>query len=200
MLEKKAQTQVPINDVLAQRWSPRAYDANQPVERKVLISLLEAARWAPSCFGAEPWRYMIWDRFADRQTWQKAFECLTPSNQVWVGNAPILMLSLADKLFEDGKINRHAQHDTGAASENLVLQAAASGLIGHQMAGFDAEKIRLAFNIPQQFECMAMIAVGYQASPEILDGKLKDRELAPRNRQPLTKRFFESNWDNPVTL
>jgi nitroreductase len=89
MLEKSAITQAPIADLIAHRWSPRAIDPDQPVGREPLLALLEAARWAPSCFGDQPWRYLVWDRFHDAASWQQAFECLAEGNQVWVKNAPV---------------------------------------------------------------------------------------------------------------
>ncbi len=196
MLEKKATTGVPIYDLLARRWSPRAYDPNRPVTREQLRVLLEAARWAPSCNGSEPWRYLVWDRTRDPQGWQKAFECLSDNNRKWVKNVPLLMLSCAGSIFEhNGKPTRWGQHDTGMASLSLALQAVALGLIAHQMGGFDAEKAREAFAIPAEFMPMAMIAVGYQAEPETIDdAEVKKKELTPRARKPLGERFFEGGW------
>jgi nitroreductase len=196
---KKAATQVPIHALLAGRWSPRAFDAARPVEREKIISLIEAARWAPSAFGDEPWRYLLWDRTSDPVGWQKAFDCLSESNKAWVKNAPLLILSCAGSLFRrDGKPNRHSQHDTGAASMALVVQAVALGLAAHQMAGFDGNKARELFAIPAEYSPMAMIAVGYQAEPDLLEGERRDREKAPRSRQPLGSNFFAGNWSIPI--
>lgn len=192
---KMAQTAAPIHDLLARRWSPRAFDRSKLVSREQLVALCEAARWAPSCYGDEPWRYIVWDRNRDEAAWRKAFDCLSPGNQRWVENAPILMSSLAASAFaHNGKPNRWAQHDTGAASENLLLQAAALGLAGHQMGGFDAGKLRTAFAIPADFTPMAMIAVGHRGPADILEGDLKTRELAVRARKPLDQKFFEGGW------
>lgn len=199
MLEKKAQTAVGIDDTLARRWSPRAFDPAQPVAREQLLALLEAARWAPSCYGDEPWRYIVWDRTRDPDGWQKAFECLAESNQKWVANAPLLLASLAGSHFSrNGKPNRWAQHDTGAASENLVLQATALGLAAHQMGGFDADRLRQQFGIPDEFTPMAMIAVGHQAEPDTLPADLKERETGPRKRRPLEETFFEGAFGQPI--
>jgi nitroreductase len=199
MQTKTASTQVGIHDLLARRWSCRAFDASKPVSREQIVALLEAARWAPSCFGDEPWRYIVWDRNSDEAAWQKAFACLGEWNQNWVKNAPVLLLSTAYSLFrKNGTPNRWGQHDTGAASENLCLQAVALGLMAHQMGGFDEEKTRLAFNIPKEFALMAMIAVGYQGEPEVLNDELKGLELAARARTPLGEHFFEGDWGVPV--
>jgi nitroreductase len=202
MSDRKAITSVPIHELLARRWSPRAYDAARPVSREHLAALLEAARWAPSCNGDEPWRYLVWDRTRDPQGWQKAFECLQDTNRKWVKNVPLLLLSCAGSNFaSSGKPNRWTQHDTGAASVCLALQAITLGLVAHQMGGFDPEQARASFDIPAEDTPMAFIAVGYQASsPDILDEETKKKELRPRARKPLSERFFEGGWGKPVAL
>ena len=201
MNDRKAQTHVPINELLAERWSPRAYDVSRPISREQLAALLEAARWAPSCNGDEPWRYLIFDRNRDPEGWQKAFDCLSENNRKWVKNVPVLLLSCGGSIFEhSGKPNRYGQHDTGAASVCLALQGAAMGLAVHQMGGYDAQKARAAFNIPEEYTPMAMIAVGYQASPDVLDEETKAKELKPRSRKPLETHFFEGGWGHGVKV
>jgi len=195
MLRKPAQTSRPIHELLARRWSTRAFDAAKPVTREQLTTLLEAGRWAPSCNGDEPWRYPVWDRARDSEGFEKAFDCLSDNNRKWVKNVPLLMLSCAGSNFAaTGKPNRWTQHDTGAASLSIALQADVLGLAAHQMGGFDAEKARAAFGIPAEYTPMAMIAVGYQAAPDVLDEETKKKELIPRARKPLGERFFEGGW------
>jgi len=199
IVEKKAQTSVAVHDIISRRWSPRAFDSSKPLSRGQVMALLEAARWAPSCFGDEPWRYLVWDRNRDPGSWQEAFECLSEGNQAWVKNVPLLLASIASSQFaRNGKPNRWGQHDTGAASANLVLQAVALGLAAHQMGGFNADMLRERFAIPNGFTPMAMIAVGYQADVATLEGEFKERELATRTRRPLGEKFFEGKWDVPV--
>ncbi len=199
MLEKPAVTSVALAEIIALRWSPRAIDPNQPVSREQLFALLEAARWAPSCFGDEPWRYLVWDRFADAVGWQKAFACLAEGNQIWVKNAPVLLLSIAAPNFaHNGQPNRWAQHDTGAASENLCLQAAALGLVAHQMGGFNPDQAKATFNIPADHVCMAMIAVGHPGAVEALPEALREKEQAARQRKPLTQIAFAGVWGQSV--
>lgn len=201
MLEKPAITSVPIHDLLHRRWSPRAYDANRPVTRQQLAVLLEAARWAPSCNGVEPWRYLVWDRTQDAAGFELAFATLSDSNKKWVQYVPLLMLSVASPdPLGGGRPNRYTQHDTGMASMSIAVQAVALGLIAHQMAGFDVEKARTAFAIPADCTPMAMIAIGYQASPDVLDDETKKKELTPRARKPLGERFFEGGWGKAVRL
>ncbi|MGH8633531.1 MAG: nitroreductase family protein [Burkholderiales bacterium] len=199
MQDRLAQTSKPIHDLLARRWSPRAFDPKRPVSREQLKVLLEAGRWAPSCNGDEPWRYLIWDKGRDPTGWQKAYDCLSENNKKWVKNVPLLMLSCAGSAFEaTGKPNRWTQHDTGAASVSMALQAVALGLVIHQMGGWDVEKARAAFAIPPEYTPMAMIAVGYQTDPEILDEETKAKELRPRARKPIAEKFFEGGWGKGV--
>lgn len=199
MHAKPAQTQETIHDIIARRWSCRAFDAARPVSRAQIVSLLEAARWAPSCFGDEPWRFVVWDKNSDRAAWEKAFGCLVEWNRNWVKNAPILVLVTANSLFrKNNQPNRWGQYDSGAAAENLCLQAVALGLAAHQMGGFDEAELRAAFAIPAQYACMAMIAVGCQTDEAVLDDELKQLETAPRARTPLGALFFENGWEQPV--
>lgn len=199
MLKKPAITQVAIENNLASRWSGRAYDALKPITHEQTLALLEAARWAPSCFGDQPWRFIVWDKNKEMASWQQAFDCLVPGNQAWAKDAPLLILTLADTLFNhNGKPNRFAQYDTGAAAENLCVQATDLGLMVHQMGGFDADKARLAFNIPEQYTLMAMLTVGYAADIAGLTGETLARETAPRTRRTLGELFFAAGWNKPV--
>jgi len=201
MDNRKAVTSVPLHELLEKRWSPRAFDVKRSVSRDQLAALLEAARWAPSCNGDEPWRYLMWDRARDPDGWQKAYDCLSENNKKWVKNVPLLLLSCAGSIFgHSGKPNRYGQHDTGAASVCLALQGAALGLAVHQMGGYDAAKARAAFDIPPEYTPMAMIAVGYQASPDVLDPETREKELKARARKPLETHFFEGGWGNGVSL
>ncbi len=198
-MKKPASTSVTINQTIANRWSPRAFDASKTVSHEQITALLEAARWAPSCFGDEPWRFIVWDKNTDAKNWQLAFDCLAPSNQTWVKNAPVLMLICADSLFGHNQTpNRWGQYDTGAAAENLCLQASSMGLAAHQMGGFNADAAREAFKIPAQITPMAMVAVGYEGDANDLPEELKTRELAARKRKPLGELFFEGTWDKPI--
>ena len=196
---KPAITQVPINVTIANRWSGRAYDASKQVSHEQIIALLEAARWAPSCFGDEPWRFIVWDKNADASAWQLAFECLVPGNQSWVKAAPVLMLVCADTLFGHNQTpNRWGQYDTGAAAENLCLQASHMGLMAHQMGGFNADKAREQFAIPAQYMPMAMLCVGYAADIATVTGEALTREMAERKRKPLGELFFADSWGKSI--
>lgn len=194
-MQKPAITQQPIHELIASRWSGRAYDESKPVSKEQVVSLLEAARWAPSCFGDQPWRYVVCNKAQNMPAWQAAFDCLVPGNQGWAVNAPVLLLICADTVFSHNeKTNKWAAYDTGAATENLCLQAAALGMMAHQMGGFDADKARNTFNVPERYQILAMVTVGYQAAVETLSGEAKERELAERNRKPLEDLFFNGTW------
>jgi nitroreductase len=200
MSDRLAQTSRPIHDLLARRWSTRAFDASKTVSREQLTALLEAGRWAPSCNGDEPWRYLVWDKTRDAAGFQQAFDCLSENNKKWVKHVSLLMLACAGTNFAaTGKPNRWTQYDTGAASVSIALQAEVLGLRAHQMGGFDAEKARAAFGIPAEYTPMAMIAVGHQASADVLDEETKAKELKGRGRKPLAERFFEGGWGKGVT-
>jgi nitroreductase len=196
---KPAITQVPINETLANRWSGRAYDASKQVSHEQIIALLEAARWAPSCFGDEPWRFIVWDKNADEKAWQQGFDCLVPGNQAWVKDAPVLLLVCADTLFNHNqKPNRWAQYDSGAAAENMCLQASSMGLMAHQMGGFDSDKARETCAVPEQYIPMAMMAIGYPADIASLEGEVLTRETTPRKRRPINELFFANSWGKPI--
>jgi nitroreductase len=198
-MEKPAEAAHPIHDVLARRWSPRAFD-ERPVERETLKSLFEAARWAPSSNNEQPWRFIV----ASKETstdYDRLFACLVEGNRKWVFRAPVLILSVASLLFEDdGKPNRHALHDTGMAAENFVLQATALGLQAHQMAGFDTQKARETCLIPTGFDPVAMIALGYPGDPAVLPDYLREREMKPRERQPIGDFVFSIKWGQTSPL
>lgn len=187
----------PIHEIIAARWSPRAIDPDRPVSRQEITALLEAARWAPSCFGDEPWRFLVFDRNSAPEDWDRAFACLAEGNQAWARNAPLLLAAVAGSRFRfNGETNRWAQYDTGAASENLCLQAVALGLVAHQMGGFDGGRLAETFDIPEEYTPMAMIAVGHRGEPDTLPEPLREKELAPRQRQPLGEIAFEGRWSN----
>lgn len=198
-MQKPAITQVTIDPLIAARWSPRAFDASKSVSHAQIIALLEAARWAPSCFGDQPWRFIVWDKYTDQAAWNQAFDCIVSSNQAWVKDAPVLILACADSLFNHNQSpNRWAQYDTGAAVENLCLQATSMGLVTHQMGGFNGDKTREVFAIPTQYTPMAMLAVGYMDDASNLPDELKARELAERKRRALGELFFKGVWNQPI--
>ena len=199
MQQKPATTRVKIHDIIQARWSPRAFDPDRQVSRDDLLALLEAARWAPSCFNDQPWRFIVCDKAADETSWQHAVTTLAEKNRLWAKNAPVLMLAVAMESFNhNGQPNRWAMYDTGAASVSMCLQATALGMCVHQMGGFDAEKAREVFNLPDDCRPMAMMAVGYQAEADVLDDDFKGTEIAARSRAALDERFYAGQWGRGI--
>ncbi|MEX2354140.1 MAG: nitroreductase family protein [Gammaproteobacteria bacterium] len=200
MFEKQARTQYPINSLLARRWSGRAYDPARELAHEQIMSLLEAARWAPSCFGDEPWRFIVCNRATAEPAWQNVLECLTEKNRAWAQNAPLLMVISANTLFRSNdKPNKWGRYDTGAAAMSICVQATDMGLMVHQMGGFDADKTRTVFAIPDQFTPVAMMAVGYQLPEDKIPEDMKEREYAERKRSPLADSFFDGEWGKPIS-
>ena len=199
VMEKPAETQYPIHDLLRRRWSPRAF-SDRRVDPAIMRSLLEAARWAPSSYNEQPWSFIVATR-DDPVEFGRLLSCLVEGNIQWAQHAPVLMVSVARLYFEDdGKPNRHAFHDVGLAVANLIVQATALGLVVHQMAGIFPDKIRELYGIPEGYEAVAGIALGYPGDPQSLPEGLRKRELAPRERKPLTEFVFSGSWGQTSPL
>lgn len=197
MQTKPAITRVKIHDIIQSRWSPRAFDANKVISFDTLTALMEAARWAPSCFNDQPWRFIVCHKSTHENHWQQAFSCINEKNQLWAKNAPLFILGVAMENFQhNGKANRFAQYDTGAACISLCLQATALGLVSHQMGGFDAQKAIELFKLPADCSPMAMIAIGYQAEADVLDDDFKEAELKERSRAAIEDRFYFGQWSS----
>lgn len=195
-MEKVATTDHPIHELLHRRWSPLGF-ADRPVEAAKLLSVLEAARWAPSSFNEQPWSLILATKDNPAE-FERLLACLVEGNQQWAKDAPVLMLSVAKLQFSrNDKPNRHAQHDVGLAVGNLVIQATALGLVVHQMAGFHVEKARETFAIPEGYEPVAAIALGYPGDPNDLPERLRERELTARTRKPLAEFIFSGKWGQP---
>lgn len=195
MIKKKIDIAEPINDIIASRWSSVAFDAEKPVSQEQLLAILEAGRWAPSCFGDQPWRFIVCNKMENPEAWQKIYDSLAEGNQGWCAKVPVLIAACHDTLFSmNDNPNPWAAYDTGAASVSMCLQAADLGLSSHQMAGFSAELISEKFNIPERYKPIAVIAIGYQVNEENVPDSVKERELTPRKRNALKDNFFMGNW------
>jgi nitroreductase len=193
VMEKPAEAHYPIHDLLRRRWSPRAF-SDRRVEPDTLRSLLEAARWAPSSYNEQPWSFIVATK-DDPVEFDRLLSCLVEGNIQWAQRAPVLMAPVARLTFEDdGKPNRHAFHDVGLAVANLIVQATALGLVVHQMAGILPDRVRQLYGVPEQYEPVAGIALGYPGDPQSLPEGLRKRELAPRERKPLTEFVFSGRW------
>jgi nitroreductase len=200
MISKPIDTDVPVLPLFARRYSGVSYDPDRGVAPEQMLALAEAARWAPSCHGDQPWRYLICDKNHNRAAWDAACACLLEKNQAWCKAAPVLIITCCDTvLSKTGKPNAFGPYDTGAASVSMCLQAAALGLMAHQVGGFVADKARDLFQIPERFRPLAMMSVGYQLPEDKLPEAFRTRELAARTRNPLDQHFFAGAWGKGLT-
>ena len=192
-MERPAPVDHPVHELICRRWSPSEF-SNRPVEAEAIRSLLEAARWAPSSYNEQPWRFIV-ARQQDPEEFERLLACLVPGNQQWARQAPVLILTVA-KLFYDrnGKPNRHAFYDLGQAVACLSLQATALRLFVHQMGGFNVDKARQAYGIPEGFEPVTAVAVGYHSETQDLSEEPKPPEPVPRKRHPLSDFVFSGSW------
>lgn len=189
----------PIHELIRNRWSPRAF-ANKLIPEDILRSLFEAARWAPSSYNEQPWAYIVATK-EDKVNFENLLGTLVEFNAAWAKNAAALAIAVAKLAFTHNNApNRNAQYDTGAATALLALEATARGLVVHQMAGFDPEKARRTFAIPEGWEPLAAIAIGYPGNPDSLSPKLKDRELAPRTRKPIREFVMSGTWGRTASF
>jgi nitroreductase len=198
-MDKLAETQIPIHDLIRRRWSPRAF-SERPIEPEKLRSVLEAARWAPSSRNEQPWAYLVATR-DNPEDYEALAGVLMDSNRAWAGNAPVLILTIAHtRLEKDGQPNRHSFHDLGQATANLIFQATALGLAAHQMGGFRADAAKERFRIPDGWEPVSVIALGYPGDAESLPDSLREREKARRRRKPLEEFVFSGTWGRPSSI
>lgn len=189
-MSKSNQVEYPVAELIEQRRSRRAYSTN-PIEYEKIKSLFEAARWAPSSMNEQPWSYLYATR-DQPELWNKLLDLLNESNRVWAINAPLLILSMARKThIRNGANNALARYDTGAANTLLSIQATQLGLNVHQMGGYDRQKAIEILNIPDAYEPIVIMAIGYPGDPDSLSENLKLREEAPRERY--TQEFFVMN-------
>jgi nitroreductase len=199
VLEKAAVTDYPLHELVGNRWSPRAF-SSQPVPREKLGSLLEAARWAASSRNEQPWRFVFVTR-EDPQAFERGFSCLMEGNQKWNHNVPVLLFGIAKRTWShNGNPNAYAWYDLGQAVATLAIQAVAEGLSIHQMGGFHKDRVRELFSIPDDYEPVVAVAVGYQGELADLPEDQRQREGAPRSRKPLSELVFEGGWDQPSSL
>ncbi|MBN3948986.1 MAG: nitroreductase family protein [Nostoc sp.] len=199
MSKKKALTDYPIHEFLAERWSPYAFQ-DRPVSQADLRSLFEAARWSASSYNEQPWSYLVATQ-ENPDHFQQLLSCLVEANQIWAQNAPVLALGIASLRFtRNNQENKAAIHDLGLASGNLVVEATARGICVHQMIGILPDKARDLFDIPEGFEAWTAMAIGYRGDPITLPDALKERDLSPRQRKPLDQFVFSGKWGNPSSL
>jgi len=192
-MSNPAPVEFPVNELIQNRWSPRAF-SDKPVPQEVLRSLFEAARWAPSSSNEQPWAYIVATK-DDAENFEKSLGALVEFNANWAKKAPVLVIAVAQLAFaKNNAPNRNAQYDVGAASLQLSIEATARGLVVHQMAGFDPETAREAYDIPQGWEPIAAMAIGYPGDASSLPEPLQSREKAPRSRKRIREFVMSGQW------
>lgn len=186
----------PIHQLFTDRWSPRAY-TGEAISTPELLSLLEAARWAPSAYNAQPWRFIYAQR--DTASWQPIFDSLVDFNQGWAQRAAALVVFVSAKeaMFagrSEAVPNSWHAFDTGAAWASLAFQATLSGWSAHGMAGFDADRLRVSVDLPESYAIQAVVAIGRRADKSVLPDALQSRE-APNERRPLVQSAAEGRFN-----
>ena len=192
-MKNPAPTEYPVNELIRDRWSPRAF-ADKPIAPADLRSLFEAARWAPSSSNEQPWAFIVATRH-DKEDFTKALQPLVEFNVGWAKHAAVLGFAVAELAFAKNQAaNRNAQYDTGAAMALLSVEATSRGLFVHQMAGFDPDTAREVFEIPAGWDAIAAFAIGYPGDPASLPQPYRDRETAPRARKPIREFVMSGKW------
>jgi nitroreductase len=198
IVANRANTDHPVSEIIAKRWSARAF-STRPVEFSQLLSILEAARWAPSSRNEQPWRYIVFTS-DNPEILKKAQSVLKDIND-YAKRAPVLICAITKKTYSDnGNPNRLYFHDLGAANENMFLEAFNQGLIMHEMGGFDVQKAREIFSVPDDYEVGIMIAIGYQDTYRVLPDRLRHKAFTPRVRKPLSEIIFIEKIGNGIKI
>jgi nitroreductase len=198
MLNKEADTKFSINELCKKRWSPRAF-SDKTVEREKLQSIFEAARWSASGGNQQPWRFIV--GIKGDETWEKVYGCLDDGNRVWAHLAPVLMITCGKVMTESGtRENGSYRYDTGQAVAHLSVEATNQGLHVHQMAGFYPDKAIEVFRIPEGFNPLTAVAIGYLGDPGLLDERNQKRELEPRTRKDFREFVFNGTFGNQLDI
>ncbi|WP_445289321.1 nitroreductase family protein [Variovorax atrisoli] len=195
MLSQTRQPGHPIHPLFTDRWSPRAY-TGEAISTPELLTVLEAARWAPSAYNAQPWRFIYAQR--DTAAWQPIFDALVEFNRGWAQRAAalVVVVSAKDATFPgqtEAAPNPWHAFDAGAAWASLAFQATLSGWSAHGMAGFDADALRAAVNLPQSYAIQTVVAIGRRADKGVLPEALQAREV-PNDRRPLAQSAAEGHF------
>lgn len=190
---KIVSTPYPVNELITHRWSPRAF-APTPLTEEQILSMVEAARWAPSSQNIQPWSFVVATP-ADTDTFSKLIQCLGGGNLEWAPKVPLLILAVAHLIHpRTGQHNDYAWYDLGLAVQSMVFQAHTLGIYAHQMGGFDKQKAQELLEIPEGYQPVALTAFGYLGDPAVLPERYQPAETAPRVRKPLAEFVFTGRW------
>ena len=192
--KKEAKVAFDILPNLKARWSPRVFD-KKTIPQNELNRLFEAARWAPSSYNRQPWRFIYAKKGSE--AYEKMIACMGDFNQKWAINAPVLMYTAYKEKTDEGDANFHALHDLGLCIGNLSIQAESMNIALHQMAGIDWKKAQKVFSVPDGYHVTTAIALGYYGGDiNALSENLQEQETAERERLPQSKFAFEGSWTN----
>ena len=181
----RAITSTPINEIIATRRSPRSFNESDVISNSDLLAALEAARWAPSAFNGQPWRFYVGKR--GEETFNQILSSLSEFNQVWARNASALILVAGKDTKSDGTPHPAYLYDCGLAVAQLSIEIHDRGYVAHQMTGFDKESAQQAVSMPSDLKAVVVVAVGKQDAPEKLPQPVAAREVAPRERLALSE-------------
>ncbi len=186
---KIANTENPVHQIIRERWSARSF-SNQPITQQELDTIFEAASWAPSSMNEQPWMYVYATKGSP--VFDAMWNTLMAGNQPWAQNAAVLIASLSRKNhMNTGAANKYNWYDVGSANQNLLLQAASMGILGHVMGGFRRSDAEQLIQLPEDMELVCFIALGHLASADELEEPFRSRELTPRNRNPVSTFVFQ---------
>lgn len=196
-MSKTANPEYPIHEILKNRWSPYGF-SDRPVDEDVLCSLFEAARWAASSYNEQPWRFLVATQ-DDPDEFDRMVSCLTEGNRSWARQAPVLILTAASTRFShNDRPNASAWHDVGLASANLAFEATARGLSLHWMGGILRDRIAEEYGLPDDFEPVTGIAVGYREAIDAVPDPFRERDRKPRARRPIDETVFTGAFEKPA--
>lgn len=185
----------PVESLIINRWSPRAL-SGKPISKEQIMSLFEAARWAPSPYNIQPWAFIF--ALKNSPGWQSIFNTLVPVNQSWAKNSSAFIVVLSLKMKNNQEIPTHS-YDTGGATQNLLLQAESMGLVAHGMAGFDHQLLNDLLKIPKDYKIEAVYAIGSLGNKQELPQELQNREV-PSGRNKFSDFVYENSFGNPINL
>ena len=197
-MKKPIVSRYKINSLTRYRWSPRAF-SNRQIEKEKVLRILEAARWAPSAFNEQPWRFIV--GIKGSSTYDKVLESLVEWNQKWAGNAAMLVLNVAKKTFtHNSKPNATYKYDLGQTVAFMCLEAMNQGVYSHQMSGFSQEKASKLFQIPDDFKPVSVTAFGYYGEPKSLPEDMYKSEMAKRSRKAIEELVFTGSFGDESKL
>ena len=183
-----------LHELLEKRYSPRAFDPNKIPSEEEIELLFRAAQWAPSAYNDQPWRF-LYALNTDEKLFRKLMEPLVDFNKQWVKTAPMLILTMAKKHYDNGKPHGHSHHDLGLAMSQMCMQAMSMGMYVHHMSGFDPDKARELFNIPDELDIVTYAVIGFIGDRGLLPENIAKMEDNKRMRKNLDEIIFKGDWE-----